>query len=273
MWTSRLIIRFFAPLFVFSFSLVHAQVVDQKPPHTERIDIIEHLGAKVPLELVFRNEDGDSVRLGQYFGQGKPVLLSLVYYECPMLCTFVLNGLVDGVRELTWKPGEQFQMVSVSIDPRETPKLAADKKLRYLKSLGKDGIPEQGWAFLVDVNGSSQQLADAIGFKYFYDAGQDQYAHPAAAYVLAEDGTISRYLYGLQYKPQDLRLSLLEASEGKIGNTLDRLLLYCFHYDPDSQSYVLFAQNLMRLGGGVTLVALVAFLAVLWMRDRVKRRP
>lgn len=252
-------------------SHVNAQRVQENPAELQGIDIEEHLGKTIPLDLVFANENGDSVKLAEYFRQNKPVLFSLVYYECPMLCTLVLNGLTNGVQKMSWLPGNEFQMISVSIDPRETPKLATEKKIRYLKSLGKEGIPEDGWAFLVGEESQIQQLAEALGFQYYYDKKQDIYAHPAAAYLLTEDGTISRYLYGIEFKPNDLKLGLLEASEGKIGTTLERLILYCYHYDPSAKSYVVFAQNVMKLGGGIALVILIIFLATLWMRERLRK--
>jgi protein SCO1/2 len=248
-----------------------AQIVQENPAALQGIDIEEHLGEIIPLDLVFANENGDSVKLEEFFRQNKPVLFSLVYYECPMLCTLILNGLTNGVQKMSWLPGEEFQMVSVSIDPRETPKLAAEKKIRYLKGLGKEDIPEDGWAFLVGQESQIQQLADALGFQYFYDEKQDQYAHPAAAYLLTESGKISRYLYGIEFKPNDLKLGLLEASEGKIGTTLERLILYCYQYDPDAKSYVVFAQNVMKLGGGLALVILIIFLTTLWMRERLRK--
>jgi len=250
---------------------VPAQIVQKNPADLQGIDIVEHLGEKIPLDLMFANEKGDSVRLGSYFQQNKPVLFTLVYYECPMLCTLILNGLTNGVRQLSWLPGNEFQMVSVSIDPRETPKLATEKKQRYLKNLGKEDIPDSAWAFLVGKQSQIRKLADALGFKYFYVKERDQYAHPAAAYLLTEDGVISRYLYGIEFKPNDLKLGLLEASKGEIGSTLERIILYCYHYDPDAKSYVVFAQNVMKVGGAITLVVLILLLATLWMRERLKR--
>lgn len=260
-----------ALLCVFGARQAVAQRVEDKPPDLQRIDIVEHLDARVPLDLVFVNAHGDSVRLGDYFQPGRPVVLSLVYYECPMLCTLVLNGLTAALQKLSYVPGDEFQLVSVSIDPGETPELAAQKKTRYLRSLGRDEVPETGWAFLTGSEGSIRQLAAAIGFRYFYVKERDEYAHPAAIFVLTPDGRISRYLYGIEYKPQDVKLALLEAAEGKIGNTLEKLLLYCYHYDADANSYVLFAQNVMRLGGALTLILIAIFLIGLWTRERLRK--
>ena len=271
MFLSKKSIVLFSFIILFVTHSAFGQLIEDNPVEMQGIDIVENLGGQVPLDLTFVNESGDTVQLGSYFQQDKPVLFSLVYYECPMLCTLVLNGLSNGISKLDWVPGEEYQMVSVSIDPRETPKLAADKKHRYLEELQKEEMSEDGWAFLVGSQDQIEKLADALGFKYFYVEERDQYAHPAAAYLLTSDGRISRYLYGIEFKPNDLKLGLLEASEGKIGTTIDKLLLYCFHYDPSEKSYVVFAQNVMKLGGAVTLLILGVFLAMLWTRDKLKK--
>ncbi len=259
---------------LFFFIIIPAakgQIISEKPPQPLMdVGVEERLGETIPLDLLFVNSRGDTVTLGQYFKQGKPVLLSMVYYECPMLCTLVLNGLTNALQQIPWTPGREFQMVTVSIDPEETPDLAAQKKYRYLRSLRKPGIPEEGWVFLVGDSSQSKKLADALGFRYKYDAKQDNYAHPAVAFLLTENGKISRYLYGIEFKERDLRLALLEAGEGKIGNTLDKIILFCYHYDPDSQSYTLFATNLMRLGGVLTVIVLGILLGILWKKDKFK---
>ena len=259
-----------AALVFFTVVPATGQIADYNPPELREIDVIEHSGDMIPLDLVFTNEYGDTVRLNDYFNQGKPVLLTLAYYECPMLCTLVLNGLSDGVQGLGWPPGDKFGMITVSIDPSESSQLAAGKKKIYLDNLSLP-VKDEGWAFLVGEESQSKALADAIGFKYFYDEKTKQYAHPAAAFVITEDGRISRYLYGIEYKPRDLKLALMEASAGKIGSTIDRIILYCFHYDPQAGGYVVFAANVMKLGGGLTLLSLVIFLGVMWMRERRKK--
>ncbi|HWO56864.1 MAG TPA: SCO family protein [bacterium] len=249
-----------------------AQLIQDSVPELRKIDIVEHLGDTIPLDLPFVNDAGDSVTLRRYFGQGRPVLLTLAYSDCPMLCSIVLNGLTNGVRDIDWHPGGEFLMLTVSIDPTETVAIAAAKKQRYLESLPK--AEADGWVFLVGPESSSKALADAIGFRYYYDAERKQYAHPAGAFVIAEDGMISRYLYGIDFKPRDLSFALMEASKGKIGNTIDRIILYCFHYDPDAKGYVLFAGNLMKLGGVLTLLLLGSFLCLQWWRDwRRSRAP
>ncbi|MBI5267606.1 MAG: SCO family protein, partial [candidate division Zixibacteria bacterium] len=241
---------------------VFAQVVTPPTGDLAKIDIVEHLGNKVPLDLQFTNEDGRPVTLRDYFGHGKPVLLMFGYYECPMLCNLVFNGVADGIRPLEWTPGRQFQVLTVSINPREKSQLAFAKKQNYLKFLGKPGA-DSGWSFLTGEQSQSDAFAQAVGFTYVFDSATSQYGHAAAAYVLTEDGVISRYLYGIEFNSRDLKFALLEASQGKIGTTMDRLLLYCYHYDPATKGYVLFAQNIMKLGGGLTLVALATLLMVL----------
>ena len=197
-------------------------------------------------------------------------MLMLVYYNCPMLCTMVLNGVVNGMQPIEWLPGKEFQIVTISIDPRDTPKLAADKKHRYVQSYGRDFDPS-GWAFLTSDSVTVKKLAEAIGFSYYYDEEQDIFAHPAVVTLLTPEGVISRYLYGVEFKPNDLRLGLLEASRGKIGTTMERILLYCYQYDPDAKGYVVFARNVMKLGGMITLSLVVLLLAALWIKEKIRK--
>lgn len=246
---------------------VDAQVVRDSVPELQKIDIVEHPGDTVPLPLAFTDDAGRPVQLAEYFHQGKPVVVTLAYYNCPMLCTMVLNGVADAVRGLELQPEKDFLMVTVSINPNETVELAAGKRARYMQALGEQG-QNNGWRFLVGDSTQSRALAEAIGFKYYYDEATKEYAHPAAAFVLTADGVISRYLYGLEFKPRDLKFALIEASEGKIGTTLDRLILYCYHYDPAAKGYVVLAGNVMKLGGLLTLVILTVFLSLLWARER-----
>jgi protein SCO1/2 len=251
-------------------SVALAQPVIEDPPQLAGIDVVEHPGAQIPLDLRFVADNGDSVTLGTYFEQDRPVVLQLGYYTCPMLCNLVSNGLSDAVREIDWLPGQEFTMLTVSIDPRESSFLARAKKENYIEYLDRGDL-SNAWHFLVGPESQSKALADAVGFKYRWDKDQQQYAHAAVITILTAKGVISRYLYGIKFKPRDLRLALLEASEGKIGNTIDRLLLYCYHYDPEAGGYVLFAQNIMRLGGGATLVLLVVLIGALLIRERRKR--
>jgi len=247
-----------------------SQITMNNIPELRKIDVVEHLGEAIPLNLEFRNDEGRLVSLEDYFHQGKPVLLTLAYYRCPMLCGMVLKGLTNGVSDLDFLPGEQFQMITISINPEESYTLAAAKKKTHLEALNKP-VKKSSWIFLTDSTGNSKKLADALGFLYYYVEERDEYAHPAAAFVLTEDGIISRYLYGIEYKESDLRLSLLEASEGEIGTTLDRIILYCFHYDPEAGGYVVFAGNLMRVGGVITVLIIGTVLIVLWRKEYIKR--
>jgi protein SCO1/2 len=249
---------------------VRGQVVLETTDDLKRIDVEEHLGDTIPLDLTFVDEDSQTVELGSFFNQGKPVLLVLGYYECPMLCNLVFNGLVDGMKPLSLTPGDDFQIVTVSIDSAETPQLATAKKANYVQQLGKQ-IDPSSWEFLVGDEGQIERLAGAVGFKYFYDKKRDEYAHPAVIFLLTEQGVISRYLYGIEFKTSDLKLGLLEASQGKLGSTVDKIILYCFHYDPDAEGYVVVAGNVMKLGGVATLAALVIFLSILWVGERRKR--
>ena len=249
---------------------VYCQITMDNIPELQKIDVIEHLGDSIPLDLEFINDEGRSVTLEEYFHQGKPVLLTLAYYRCPMLCGLVLKGLTKGVSELDSLPGQQFQMITVSINPEESYTLAAAKKKNHLETLNKP-IKKSSWIFLTDSTGNTKKLADALGFIYYYVEDRDEYAHPAVTFVLTEDGIISRYLYGIEYKESDLRLSLLEASRGEIGTTLDRIILYCFHYDPDAGGYVIFAGNLMRIGGVITVLIIGTVLVVLWRKEYIKR--
>ncbi len=250
---------------------IFSQVIMDKPPRElQAVDVEEHLGEIVPLDLPFIDEMGKPVRLSEYFGKGKPVLLTMAYYKCPMLCTLVLNAAGQVAKDIAWNPGEEYQMLTISIDPSETPELAKVKKDNYLKFIGKPGI-EDGWHFLVGSEANSKKIAEALGFKYYYVEEKKEYAHPAVAFVLTEGGKIARYHYGIQFKERDVRLSLVEASEGKIGSSIDRLILYCFHYDPSAKGYVLMATNLMKLGGLITVLILGGFLVMLWRKDLRKK--
>jgi protein SCO1/2 len=235
------------------------------PQELEGVGIKEKPGAKVDLDLTFIGEDGYPVVLRDYFGRGRPVILNLVYYNCPMLCNLVLNGQTTALRELPWTPGEEFEVVTISIDPTETFALAQTKKALYLTNYER---PAPGWHFLTDYQGNVKRLADQVGFNYKYDDSQRQYAHAATIMILTETGVVSRYLYGIRFKLRDLRLALTEASDGKVGGISDRVLLFCFHYDPTSKSYVPFATNIMRAGGVLVVLILGLFLLRLWRRER-----
>jgi protein SCO1 len=256
------LIIFFLVLSISAFS----QVVLKDAPQLKNIDVIEHLGESIPMDMEFTNDQGKLITLGDYFNKGKPVIIVMAYYECPMLCTFVLNGLAEVASKLYYVPGKEYQIITISIDPKETARLARVKKQTYIETLNKPGA-EKGWDFLVGEEKSSKKLADALGFKYYYDEERDEYAHPAVVFVLTEKGVISRYLFGINYGEKDLRFALMEASAGKIGDVFDKFLLFCFHYDPDEKGYVLFAGNVMKIGGVITVLLLGLVLIILWRRE------
>lgn len=261
----------FAFLALVMANSVRAQIASASPEEIEGIDVVEHLDETLPLDLAFRNEDGEAVRLGDYFQTGKPVLLSLNYYGCPMLCGLQLNGLVLGLQDLEWTAGDQFQIVTVSIDPTEEPSLAREKKANYIREYGR---PEAaaGWHFLTGAHAEIDALAKATGFGYRYIPERDEYAHAAVAYVATPDGRLSRYLYGVLFDEKTLRLSLVEAGEGKIGSPLDRILLFCFHYDATAGRYAPVAMNLMRIGAGLAAVLLASMLFGFRIRESRRRR-
>jgi protein SCO1 len=233
------------------------------------VGIDQKLNEQLPLDLVFRNENGEDVKLGSYFGK-KPVVLSLVYYQCPMLCNQVLNGMVTAFKVMAFKPGDEFEVVTVSFDPRETPALAAAKKKTYV-----DYLPEakrlsaaSGWHFLTGDEASIKRITDAVGFRYHWDKATNQFAHASGVFVATPEGKLARYFYGIEYAPRDLRLGLIEAAENKIGSPVDQLLLYCFHYDPATGKYGAAVMNVMRLAGVVTVIAIVGLLLMLRRRGR-----
>lgn len=245
------------------------QAAESVPVELQEVGIQENLGDGISLDLTFIDEAGSKVPLQSFFNGERPVILNLVYYECPNLCNFLLNGFVEGLSHLEWTAGEEFEIVTISIDPREGPPLAAAKKESYLKLYNRPEA-KSGWHFLTGSESNIGQLADEIGFRYRYDEDQKQYAHAAAIFVLTPQGEISRYLYGIDYPPRDLKLALLEASEGKIGNPIEKFLLFCYHYDPKGQKYALFATNLMKVAGGGAVVGIVVFLSYLGIRQRRK---
>jgi protein SCO1/2 len=240
------------------------------PNLLEKVGIDQKLNAQVPLDLAFRDENGRVVKLGDYFGR-KPVVLALVYYECPMLCTQVLNGAVGAFKTLNFTAGKEFDVVTISFNPKDTTQLAAQKKTTYIAKYGR---PEaaSGWHFLTGDQPEIDALAQAVGFRYVYDEASDQYVHASAIMVLTPQGKLSKYFYGIEYPPRDLRMGLIEASDGKIGNPVDQILLYCYHYDPSSGRYSMIVMNVLRLAGLLTIVVIGGFVAVMVSRDRRKRQ-
>jgi protein SCO1/2 len=230
------------------------QDIGVRPELLKDVGIDQKLNDSISLDLAFRDEAGRPVTLGQFFA-GKPVVLSLVYYNCPMLCTQVLNGMERSLRDVPMDIGKQFSIVTVSIDPTERPALAAAKRALYTGLYGRPGATE-GWHFLTGDEPQIKQLANAVGFRYAYDAQSKQFAHASAIMILTPEGRISRYLYGIQYSARDLRLGLVEASEGKIGTPVDQILLFCYHYDPATGKYSLLISRILKAAGVFTILVI-----------------
>lgn len=244
-----------------------AQLNQGKPAILENIGVEEKLGEQIPLDVTFANSEGDSVTIGDLLEEGKPVLLNPLYYECPMLCGLVLEGVFKVVKELQWNPGEDYIIISFSIDPEETSEHASRSKEKYVNSLNRQGA-ETGWHLLTGNEKNIKKLTEAIGFNYTYDDRTGEYVHAAAISFLSPQGKITRYLYGIEFPEFNLRNALYESADGKIGSTIDRVVLYCFTYDPSSDSYVPVALNIMKLGGLATLIFLGIFLGLFWMREK-----
>ena len=263
----------------------------QEPAFIQDIGIDEQLGVRIPTGLTFAKANGDSVQLGQLLASGRPVILNPLYYECPVLCGLVIDGLFDAVQNLAWQPGKEFDIISVSIDPTETDTLASRVKKDYIESGSwgsvkgnnqgtrqqgseKHAAPlaqvNEGWHFLTGKQAAIDSLISAVGFGVAPIPGTKDFAHSAAIILLSPDGTITRYLYGLRYNSFDFRTAILEASEGTIGNTVDKLIMYCYQYDPNSNSYAPVAKRIMSLGGLATLIFLGIFLGYYWLRESRK---
>lgn len=241
------------------------------PKALNGVGIDQKLNEQLPLDLVFKNERGEDVKLADYFGK-KPVMISLVYYECPMLCNQVLNGMVSAFRVMNFSPGKEFDVVTVSFDSRETATHATNKKKVYVDYLpeAKRAGATAGWHFLTGDDANIKRLTEAIGFRYNFDAASNQFAHGSAIFVATPQGKLARYFYGIEYAPKDVRLGLIEASANKIGSPMDKLMLYCYHYDPATGKYGAAVINLIRIGGMLTLVAMVGMFFVMRRRSTSK---
>jgi protein SCO1/2 len=259
-------------------AVVQAQLGPAPPPPGSGDPVIlreigfdQKLGGAVPLDAVFRDEAGEEVRLGDYF-RDRPVVLSLVYYDCPMLCTLSLNGLARALKVLSFVPGQEFEVLTVSFDPGETPALAAAKKKAYMTQYDrKEGA--QGWHFLTGDASAIESLTQAVGFRYVWDENTQQFAHPAGIVIVTPEGVISHYLFGVEYSPKDMRLALVDSGGGRIGNPIDQVLLYCFQYDPSRGRYSASILNVVRVGGLLTVGLLVAFILSMTLRPRVQAPP
>lgn len=241
------------------------------PPALAKIGIVQKLGEQLPLDTELKDESGKTVKLGQYFSKGRPVVLALVYYECPMLCNQVLNGLTGSLKGMSLEAGKDFDVVALSFDARENDKvdLAKNKKASYMERYGRPGT-ESGWHFLTGTQESIDKIALASGFSYKWDEKSNQFAHAGGIMIATPEGKLSRYLYGIDYAPKDLKFGIMESAASKVGSPADQLLLYCFHYDPASGKYGLSILRVMRLGGVVTVLGLGMMLFVFWRRNKKK---
>jgi protein SCO1 len=244
---------------------------DVKPVQLEDVRIEERLDAAVPLDVGFTDWRGQPYTLRQAFDGKRPVVVALVYYDCPMLCGLILSGMARAMRQNGLELGKDYQAVTISFDPEEKPPLAAERRRGYLQSMGR---PEQGedWPFLVGTGEASRRVADALGFYYKHDPVSGEWAHMAAIFVLTPDGHVSRYLYGIEFPNKDFRLAVVEAADGRVGTSFDRLLLTCFRYDPAARKYAPYAFGIVRLGGALTLLGLAAVIGRLVWRERHGRR-
>jgi protein SCO1/2 len=251
---------------------VRAQQPDVGQPATAQPDALRDVGVdqrlneQVPLDLAFRDETGASVTLGSLF-RGKPVILNLVYFRCPMLCTLVSNGLLGAMKALPFDAGREYDVITVSFDPTDTPQVAAEKKAKYLGEYRRQGA-DAGWHFLTGDAAAIEQLARAVGFRYRYDPDRKEFAHAAALAVLTPQGRIARYFFGVEFAPRDLKFGLMEAAENRIGSPIDQLLLFCYHYDPSTGRYSSAVLTGMRTAAVATLIALVGFIALALRRER-----
>jgi len=241
------------------------------PPPTKEVGFDQKLGGQLPLDLVFKDESGKDVKLSAYFGK-KPVVLQLMYFECPMLCGMAIEGLLRSVRALSFDVGKEYDIVTVSFDPREGPELAAAKKANVLATYGRPGAAD-GWHFLTGSEASIRALTSAVGFRYVWDAEQKQFAHATGVVVLTPAGKIARYFFGIEYPTKDLRLGLIDSTSEKIGGLTDQLLLMCYHYDPHVGRYTPTVTRIMQGGAALTLLALVTFIGLMLRRERRPADP
>ncbi len=247
-----------------------AGVSNGMPPQLKTVGIDQNLGAQLPLDAEFKDENGDTVKLGKYFNQKKPVILALVYYECPMLCNEVLNGLTGSLKGISFDAGREFDVVAISFDARENdkPGLAKNKKESYLNRYARPGT-EDGWHFLTGTQSEIDKVTQAVGFKYIFDEQTNQFAHAGGITISTPEGKLSRYLYGIDYSPKDIKFSLIDSAESKIGNPAEQLFLYCFHYDPASGKYGLAILRVMRIAAVGTIIGIIA---LLWLFRRNNKK-
>jgi protein SCO1/2 len=241
------------------------------PPQLETVGIEQKLGAQLPLDAEFKDENGNIVRLESYFNQKKPVILALVYYECPMLCNEVLNGLTGSLKGISFDTGKEFDVVAISFDARENdkPDLTKNKKESYLNRYKRPGA-EDGWHFLTGTQSEIDKITQAVGFNYVFDEKTNQFAHAGGIMIATPEGKLSRYLYGIDYSPKDIKFSLIDSAEHKIGNPAEQLFLYCFHYDPASGKYGLAILRVLRLAAVATVIGIAGLLLMFWRSNKRK---
>lgn len=257
---------------IFAPRIAHAQVAGM-PRELEHVGVREHLDGPLPLETKFRDHTGKPVKLGDFFDGKRPVVLTFAYHSCPVLCSMVLNAEAAGLRGIGWTVGKEFEVVTISIDPEESLEKTAAKRASILAEYGASrGHDGKGWHFLVGDKESIAAVAAAAGFEYQYDAEQKQWGHPSVLMIAKPDGHMARYLYGLEFMPNDLKLGLLEASEGRSISTIEQIILFCYHYDPQGGKYVLVARRVMQVGGGAVAIVLLGFLGLFWGRELRKKK-
>lgn len=268
-----------------ALSAAPAAAQDATPPGLENVGVDEHLDRRIPLDLAFRDSEGRRVTLGELVDGRRPILLNLVYHSCPSFCSLVLDGTSAVLAQQPWTIGQEYTVLTISIDPRDTPEVADERRRRELRRYGRDAAAE-GWHFLVaerslterenlgayGVYPQMERLAEAVGFRYQWMPRQGQYAHPGVIMLLTPDGRVARYLYGIEYDPNDVRVGLLEASEGRSISTVERAILYCYRYDASQQTYVVMAWRVMQIGGALTAILLAGMLVFFWRRELRKRR-
>lgn len=249
-----------------------AETSNGLPNVLKTVGIEQKLGDQLPLDAVFKNEDGKQVKIGDYFGKGRPVILALVYYECPMLCNEVLNGLTGSLKGISFDAGKEFDILAISFDARENdkPDLAKNKKTGYLERYQRPNSAN-GWHFLTGTQEEIDKVTKAVGFNYEYDKQTDQFAHAGGVMVITPEGKISRYFYGIDYSPKDLKFGIMESAENKVGNPAEQLLLYCFHYDPSTGKYGLAVINVIRIAGVLTLLGMGGMFFVFWRYNKKKK--
>ncbi|MDB4965338.1 MAG: SCO1/SenC family protein [Myxococcales bacterium] len=259
-------------LYAASVLTLTASAASALEPLPANVGIVEKLGETVPGDLTFTDENGRRVKLADYLNDGKPILLTMVYYKCAMLCSLTLNGVVSALRQQSWQVGKEFRVITVSFDDKEKPEVAAQKQRGYLSALQLGDDRRKDWPFLTGDKQNIDALADAVGFKFRWDDVNKTWDHTAALIALAPDGKVTRYLYGVQYPPRDIKLALFESANGRVGTTMERALLRCYAYDANTKSYRVFAVRFVRAGSLLVLGLLVTFLTILWRRDMRRSR-